>query len=202
MQKKVLVTAGPTREAIDPVRYISNKSSGKTGYAIANEFVLQGASVRLVSGPVSVEKPALVEIIDVETAEQMKKAIFENYEWADIVIMAAAVADFKPKLAAKQKIKKSSELTIELEKTSDILEELGKNKKHQRLVGFALETENLLENAEKKLKEKNLDLVIANNEKAINSKKADFVFVDNSGTEELKSISKEELAKKIAKRFL
>ncbi len=201
MQKNVLVTAGPTREAIDPVRYISNKSSGKTGYAIANEFVVQGASVRLVSGPVSVEKPALVEIIDVETAEQMKKAIFENFEWADIVIMAAAVADFKPKFASKQKIKKSPELTIELEKTSDILEELGKNKKHQRLVGFALETENLLENAEKKLKEKNLDLVIANNEKAINSKKADFVFLDNKGIEEHKGISKEELGKKIVERF-
>lgn len=163
---RVLVTAGPTREMLDPMRCITNRSSGKMGYALAEQARNFGAdSVCLITGPTQLEPPAGVECIRVESAEEMRAAVLERSSQFDLVLMAAAVADWRPKKASAHKLKKSArrELTLVLEKTPDILSELGKRKrKDQILVGFAAETEQLLEHAREKLKEKNLDLVVAN----------------------------------------
>jgi len=162
--KKVLVTAGPTYEPIDPVRFISNHSSGKMGYALAEELATQGANVTLVSGPVSLKTVHRnIRLVNVTTAEEMYQACMQNSDY-DIAVLAAAVADFTPEKPASQKIKKgSSDLTLVLKKTTDILASLGTQKKKQQLlVGFALETENEVENARKKLEAKGADLIILN----------------------------------------
>lgn len=160
----VLVTAGGTREPLDPVRYISNRSSGKMGYALANAAARRGAAVTLVSAPTSLTPPPGVELISIETAQEMYRAVMERFPKTDVVIKAAAVADYRPKVVAGQKIKKSGEsLILELEKNPDILYELGQKKSsHQILVGFAAETENVEENGRQKMKKKNLDLLAAN----------------------------------------
>jgi len=159
----VMVTAGPTVEPIDPVRYLTNRSSGKMGYALANAAAGRGARVILISGPVELKPPSGAEVIQVQTAAEMYSAVMERYPSVDVVVMSAAVADYRPKIVAKQKIKKQTEtLTIELEKNPDILAELGRAKKHQLLVGFAAETENLEKNARQKVEGKNLDLLVAN----------------------------------------
>ncbi|AEX84707.1 phosphopantothenoylcysteine decarboxylase [Marinitoga sp. 1135] len=163
--KKILITAGPTVEPIDPVRNITNKSSGKMGYEIAKEFALRGAEVILISGPTNLKpSPLIKEIINITTAEEMLEAAKDKYENMNIIIMTAAVSDFKVKNASKQKIKKDKDsITLELIKNPDILKTIGKIKKeNQLLVGFAAETNNLIEYAKKKLKEKNCDLIIAN----------------------------------------
>ena len=161
--RQVLVTAGPTREPIDPVRYISNRSSGKMGYAIAQAAAERGASVKLVSGPVQIPKPLNVEITDVMTAENMYNAVMKLYSQADIVIMVAAVADYKCAEVSDLKIKKKEEeMQLTLDKNRDILKELGKVKGDRILVGACAETDHLLENAEKKIASKNLDMIIAN----------------------------------------
>lgn len=162
--KKVLVNAGPTYEAIDPVRFIGNRSSGKMGIAIADEFARQGAEVTLVLGPSHYKpKQHQVSIIKVESAEDMLKACSGIFTMVDIAVLSAAVADYKPKTVANSKIKKKeTELNLELIKTSDILETLGKQKKNQLLVGFALETDNLIDYAKEKIKKKNLDFIVAN----------------------------------------
>lgn len=161
--KKVLVSAGPTIAPIDPVRYITNRSTGKMGYAIAKEARDRGAEVILVSGPTNLEPPKNVKIINIKTNEEMKKEILQNFKWADIVIKSAAVADYKPKEYSKEKIKKGEgDLNICLTRDNDILKFLGKIKTHQVLVGFAAESDNVLENAERKLKNKNLDFIVAN----------------------------------------
>lgn len=162
--KKVLVNAGPTYEAIDPVRFIGNRSSGKMGVAIADEFAKLGADVTLVLGP-SHQKPTQynVSVVAVESAEEMYKACSDVFNNVDVAVLSAAVADFKPKTVVASKIKKKDEnLSIDLIKTIDILESLGKQKKHQLLVGFALETDNVIEYAKEKIKKKNLDFIIAN----------------------------------------
>lgn len=162
--KKILVNAGPTHEAIDPVRFIGNRSSGKMGIAIADEFAKMGADVTLVLGP-SHQLPSekSVTIIKIESAEQMFIECQSLFEHVDIAVMSAAVADYKPKTIANTKIKKNdSEFALELVKTTDILETLGKQKKHQLLVGFALETNNIIEYAKEKIKKKNLDFIVAN----------------------------------------
>lgn len=163
---RVLVTAGPTREMLDPMRCITNKSSGKMGYALAEQARNLGAdSVCLISGPTQLEPPSGVECVRVESAEEMKEAVLQRFSQFDVILMAAAVADWRPKKVFAQKLKKSGtrELTIVLEKTPDILSELGKRKKKDQIVvGFAAETEKLLEHAREKLKEKNLDIVVAN----------------------------------------
>lgn len=162
--KKVLVNAGPTYEAIDPVRFIGNRSSGKTGVLLADEFCNQGAEVTLVLGP-SVHKPknASVKVINIETAEDMFAKCVEVFKSVDIAVLSAAVADYKPKEQSGSKIKKSnSEINLELTKTKDILSELGKQKTKQILVGFALETDNALDYAKEKIKNKNLDLIVVN----------------------------------------
>ena len=162
--KKIVVSAGPTREAIDPVRFISNRSTGKMGYAIAKVASARGADVTLVSGPVALEVPPFVRFVGVESARQMFDAIRSEAENADVVIKAAAVADFRPIEVASEKIKKSGENSkIDLERTDDILAWLGEHKKNQFLCGFSMETQNLLENSRKKLQKKNLDLIVANN---------------------------------------
>jgi phosphopantothenoylcysteine decarboxylase / phosphopantothenate---cysteine ligase len=162
--KKILITAGPTYEAIDPVRFIGNHSSGKMGFDIANAAANLGASVILVSGPTHLKvENSSIEIINVVSAQEMYDACHLHFSDADVAIAAAAVADYKPKVIAVQKIKKAAdEFSIELEKTKDILSSLGKIKKNQFLIGFALETENEIENAKLKIQKKNLDLIVLN----------------------------------------
>lgn len=164
--KKVLITAGPTLEPIDPVRFISNHSSGKMGYRLAEEAKRLGASVCLISGPTSETlNENNIDLVSVRTSDQMEKAVMSRYQNSDIVIMAAAISDYTPKSYSDKKIKKESrskDFTIDLKKTNDILFNLGKFKKDQLLIGFALENENEIENAKKKLKEKKLDIIILN----------------------------------------
>jgi len=171
--KQFLITAGPTYEAMDPVRFIGNHSSGKMGYAIAKAAAQLGASVTLVSGPTSLEmNHSLVHLVRVTSAKEMYDASHEVYETSDVAILSAAVADYRPATIAHQKIKKKdTELTIQLEKTDDILASLGALKQQQFLVGFALETQNELENAKTKLQKKNLDLIVLN---SLNDKGAGF----------------------------
>lgn len=163
--KKILVTAGPTREAIDPVRYITNHSTGKMGYAIAKTAALRGADVTLVSGPAEVEPPMFVNFVSVVTAKDMFEAVTGRSDEMDAVIKAAAVADYRPKFVNTEKTKKKDgDMAIELERTDDILKWLGEHKKDsQFLCGFSMETEHMLENSRAKLKKKNLDMIVANN---------------------------------------
>jgi phosphopantothenoylcysteine decarboxylase / phosphopantothenate---cysteine ligase len=158
----VLVTAGPTREKIDPVRYLTNRSSGRMGYAIAEAALRRGARVLLVSGPAEIAAPGAAELTRVETAEEMRAAVLTLLPEATAMIMTAAVADFRPKRAVAQKIKRKGEMILELEPTADILAEVVQQKTKQIIVGFAAETENVLENARKKLASKSLDLIVAN----------------------------------------
>jgi len=158
----VLITAGPTREQIDPVRYISNRSSGRMGYAIAEAALRRGAKVILVSGPVSITPPSGAEIKRVESAEEMRTALKERLPDAGIVIATAAVSDYRPQTQAEQKIKRGGPIDLAMEPTSDILAEIARTKTHQFVVGFAAETENVLENARKKLLKKSLDMIVAN----------------------------------------
>lgn len=162
---KVLVTAGPTREKIDPVRFLSNHSTGKMGYAIARAAMMRGADVTLVTGKTNLTPPISVHTIEITSAAEMASAVKESANDQDIIIKAAAVADYRPKYVADEKMKKKdSDLNIELERTEDILGFLGEHKKEgQFLCGFSMETENLLENSRKKLQKKNLDLIVANN---------------------------------------
>lgn len=162
--KKVVVTAGPTREKIDPVRYITNHSSGKMGYAIAEAAQKLGGNVILISGPVTIQPPREVTLVQVESAEEMYHAVLQEYDDAHVVVKTAAVADYKPKKASDHKIKKQpGEEVLELERTKDILFELGKKKQNQLLIGFAAETDQLEEYASKKLEKKNADMIVANN---------------------------------------
>lgn len=201
--KKIIITAGPTREKIDPVRYITNHSTGKMGYAIAEEAVSQGAKVTLISGPVSIAAPKGAEIINVESAEEMFQAVFAHFNSADMVIKTAAVADYRPKVAYDEKVKKQpGEEVLELERTKDILLELGAKKTTQVLVGFAAETTNVDEYARKKLAKKNADMIVANNVKA---EGAGFgtdtnivtIYKKDGSSIELPIMSKREVAKKI-----
>jgi phosphopantothenoylcysteine decarboxylase/phosphopantothenate--cysteine ligase len=162
--KKILITAGPTYEAIDPVRFIGNHSSGKMGFDIANSAANLGASVILIAGPTHFTiNHSLIQVVAVVSAQQMYEACHQYFDQVDVVIAAAAVADYKPKTVATQKIKKVADnFVIELEKTKDILDSLGKIKKNQFLIGFALETENEIENAKSKIQKKNLDLIVLN----------------------------------------
>lgn len=163
--KRVLVTAGPTQESIDPVRFITNHSTGKMGYAIAKMCMLRGAEVTLVSGPTSIAKPEFVHVVDVVTAKEMYEEVTKRAKDQVIIIKAAAVADYRPKSVSSEKMKKKDDdLAIPMERTDDILKFLGEHKKeHQFLCGFSMETENMLENSRKKLEKKHLDMIVANN---------------------------------------
>ncbi len=163
----VLITAGPTREKIDPVRYLTNRSSGRMGYALAEAALRRGARVLLVSGPVAITPPGAAELTQVETADEMRASVLKLLPECTIVIKTAAVADFRPKTASDQKIKRKGPMTLELEPTADILADIAKQKKSQGdhpqiVVGFAAETENVLENARKKLSAKSLDAIVVN----------------------------------------
>jgi len=158
----VLITAGPTHEKIDPVRYITNRSSGRMGYALAEAAIRRGGHVLLVSGPTTVMPPDAAEVTRVETAEQMRNAVLKLLPQATIVIKTAAVSDYRPKAAAGQKLKRTGPILLELEPTEDILAELAAKKSNQLIIGFAAETENVLENARKKLAKKSLDAIVVN----------------------------------------
>lgn len=162
--ERILITGGPTQESIDPVRFVSNRSSGKMGYALAKVARRRGAEVILVKGPTSLPIPRRdIEVVPVQTAEEMRKAVLTRIERCSVVIKAAAVSDFRPKVTSKQKMKKANaSRSLELEKTEDILREAGKRKGNRVLIGFAAETEDLIANARKKLIEKNLDLIVVN----------------------------------------
>ncbi|MBM7701811.1 bifunctional phosphopantothenoylcysteine decarboxylase/phosphopantothenate--cysteine ligase CoaBC [Metabacillus iocasae] len=160
----MLVTAGPTKEKIDPVRFMTNRSTGKMGYSIAEEAAKQGANVTLVTGPTTIPYPSGVEIVQVDSAQEMYEAVMARYNTTDVVVKSAAVADYRPKYVHDQKMKKKpGEAVIELERTQDILKTLGERKEHQLLIGFAAETEKVDEYAQRKLQKKNLDMIVANN---------------------------------------
>ena len=201
--KKVLITAGPTVSPIDPVRYITNNSSGKMGYAIAKEARDRGAEVTLISGPSSLEIPVGVDFIRVKTNEEMFKSVLSKFDDSDIVVKSAAVADYKTKNYSSEKIKKGDGgLVLELIRDNDILKNLGERKKGQVLVGFAAESNNLLENAESKLKKKNLDYIVANDITARDTGFAsDFnkvYIMDTKGTvKSLDKMTKREVAREL-----
>ena len=206
--KKVVVTAGPTMEAIDPVRFISNHSTGKMGYAIAKCAMERGADVTLISGQTAIEKPGFVKVIDVVSAKDMFEAVKQETEDADFIIKSAAVADYTPVTVADEKIKKSDDdMSISLARTTDILKFLGEHKKpNQKLCGFAMETKDMLENATKKLTAKNADMIVANNLKVAG---AGFgtdtnvvTLIKKDGVKELPILSKDEVAKAILDELL
>lgn len=200
--KRVLVTAGATREAIDPVRFITNHSTGKMGFAIASACAKRGAEVVLVKAATTAAAPPFVKVVEVESAEDMFNAVKNEYDKCDIVIKAAAVADYTPVFKADNKLKKKEgEMSIELKRTQDILKWLGEHKKHQFLCGFSMETENMKENSLKKLVGKNADMIVANNLKV---EGAGFgtdtnvaTVITREGITELPLMSKRELADKI-----
>ena len=206
--KRILISAGPTQEAIDPVRYITNHSSGKMGYALAKMAKLRGADVTLVSGPVSITAFPGIEVVDVTSAADMYDAIITRSSQADIVVMCSAVADYTPTLYSEQKLKKSEgDMSIALSRTKDILKNLGENKREgQIVVGFSMETENLIENSQAKLQKKNVDMICAN---SISTDKTGFGVDTNKVTlifknhvEELPLCSKEETADMILDQII
>lgn len=201
--RKVVITAGPTREKIDPVRYITNHSTGKMGYAIAEAAVSSGAEVVLISGPVSINAPAGLKLIKVESAEEMYQAALNEFDYADVVIKTAAVSDYRPKVASAQKMKKQpGDEVLELERTKDILFELGQKKEKQILIGFAAETEQVEEYAKGKLMKKNADMIVANN---VTAEGAGFgtdtnivtLFKKDGSSEKLPLMSKRDVAVKV-----
>ncbi|HHV72231.1 MAG TPA: bifunctional phosphopantothenoylcysteine decarboxylase/phosphopantothenate--cysteine ligase CoaBC [Clostridia bacterium] len=206
--KRVLITAGATREAIDPVRYITNHSTGKMGYALAEMAKRRGADVILISGPTNLVPPPGVTVVKIKSAREMAEEVFRYFDQVDIVIKSAAVADYRPAVAVSHKIKKKDEdLIIELSRNPDILYELGKRKDKQVLVGFAAETDNLLANAQEKIKKKNLDFIVAND---VLVPGAGFGYDTNivkmitpdGSIEEYPLMSKEEVANKVLDKAL
>lgn len=206
--KKILVTAGPTQEPIDPVRYLTNHSSGKMGYAIAKVCSMRGAEVTLVSGKTAIKPPLFVDVVPVTTAREMYEAVTGRSDRQDIVIKAAAVADYRPKTISEQKVKKTDgELSIEMERTDDILKYLGEHKRaNQFLCGFSMETEHMLENSRKKLKKKNLDMIVANNVKVEGAGFAGdtniVTLITANDETQLPLLSKEETAVEIMNKIL
>lgn len=201
---RFLVTAGPTREFIDPIRFISNRSSGKMGYALAEAAGAVASRVVLVSGPTALTPPKGVEFVPVTTAQEMADAVLARFEQSDVVIMAAAVCDFRPKAAVAQKIKRAGfGGVLELEPTIDILAELGKRKKSQTLIGFAAETENVEANAREKLQRKNLDMIVANDARAFESDVNAVTLIFRDGKpERLREMPKAAVAEAIIQRAL
>ncbi len=197
----VLITAGGTREAIDPVRYIGNRSSGRMGYALAEAALRRGAKVILISAPTALTPPASAEFIPVQTAAEMRQAVMANLERSTVVIKAAAVADFTVRNASKQKIKRNGPVTLELEPTADILAEIAARKDSRIVVGFAAETQDALENARKKLEAKSLDAIVANDVSqpgiGFDSERNAVVILTRSGVENVPETSKWEVAHRV-----
>lgn len=205
--KKVIVTAGPTREAIDPVRFISNHSTGKMGYAIARECAMRGAEVILITGPSSIKPPLFVDVVKITSAEEMYNEVFKYFDDCDYIFKAAAVADYTPEYTADNKIKKSDKnASVSLKRTKDILKAAGERKTKQFICGFSMETENLVENSKKKLEEKNADMIVANNlkvEGAGFSGDTNIVTVITKNyIKEFSKMSKEDVACKIVNEVL
>lgn len=205
--KKVLITAGPTYEKIDPVRFIGNNSSGKMGYYLAKNAQKLGADVKLVIGPTNIEMELDgIDSIRIESSDEMFNVIKKNYKKSDIIISAAAISDFKPKSIIKNKIKKNKKIeSIEVEPTIDILSYIGKNKTNQYLVGFALETENYINNAKKKLKNKNLDAIILNtisNFSPISNDENKITFISSDNEIEYEKKSKDDVSKDIFEEII
>lgn len=206
--KNVLVTAGPTQESIDPVRYITNHSTGKMGYAIARHCMLRGADVTLVSGPTNLDPPPFVTVIPVISAKEMFDAVTSHAKEQDIIIKSAAVADYRPATVASEKMKKSDNaLALDLEKTEDILKYLGEHKKEtQFLCGFSMETENMLDNSRAKLAKKNLDMIVANNLKqtgaGFGTDTNIVTLITKNDEQELPILTKDEVAKAIVDKIL
>jgi phosphopantothenoylcysteine decarboxylase/phosphopantothenate--cysteine ligase len=199
---RFLITAGPTREFIDPIRYISNRSSGKMGYALARAARRHGR-VTLISGPVALRPPARVEFVPVISAAEMAREVFRRYRQADIVIMAAAVCDFRPRSVAGRKIKKHRfRFALQLVPTVDILAELGRRKRRQLLVGFAAETGELERHALQKLRRKRLDMIVANDVRAFEADRSRAVLLTPRGREALPEMPKSRLAREIVRRAL
>lgn len=197
---KILITAGPTREYIDPVRFISNPSTGKMGYLIAEECIKKGYEVILISGPTYLHPPSGAKIINVETAREMKEEVLKYLPEVDVLIMSAAVSDWRPARKSKEKIKRKKEWNLKLIPNPDILKEVAKRKKpHQRIIGFALETRDVTKNAKKKLMEKNLDLIIGNTTSFFGEgSPSEVVFIFKDGrTQVIKKTTKEDVAKSI-----
>ena len=201
LNRKILVTAGPTLESIDPVRFISNYSSGKMGFEIAKAAYERGAEVTLISGPVNLTASSKIKRIDVQSTQEMFNAVKNNMTGKNLIVMAAAVSDFKPKNITGKKIKTLNEFKLEFSYTTDILQYLGKNKKRFKLIGFALETENEIANAKKKLKSKNADMIVLNNP---NVEGAGFgtdtnkvTLIDNNNVTELPLMTKHDVADSI-----
>lgn len=207
-EKKILVTAGPTQEPVDPVRYLTNHSTGKMGYAIARVCSFRGADVTLVTGKTALSRPLFVDTVEITTAREMYEAVTDRYEQQDIVIKAAAVADYRPREVSAEKVKKSDgEMAIRLERTDDILQYLGLHKREdQFLCGFSMETENMLGNSRAKLVKKNLDMIVANNLKVPGAGFAGdtnvVTLITQDGEEELPLLSKEETAVRILNKIL
>jgi phosphopantothenoylcysteine decarboxylase/phosphopantothenate--cysteine ligase len=205
--ERILITAGPTQEPLDPVRFISNRSSGKMGYALAHVAQKRGAEVILISGPTSLIPPRKVKFIKVGTALEMREATLREFQEATVVIKSAAVADYRPTVKEERKLKKSdASIMVELEKTPDILEELGRKKGDRILIGFAAETESLIKNAQDKLKTKNLDLIVANDVSqegsGFSSDTNQVKIIDQEGRiEDLPLLPKEEVAELILNRL-
>lgn len=199
MKLKVLITAGPTREYLDPVRYLTNASSGKMGYAVAQAARSAGHDVTIVSGPVEVPAPRGVKVVPVVTAAQMSREAKRLYPKADVVIAAAAVADYSPSIRSRSKIKKGRKaMTLKLTRTEDILSYLGRHKKHQVLVGFALESKDLIKSARAKLFAKNLDVIVANYPDSIGADRGSVWIINfEENIEAVKNATKAQIAKRI-----
>jgi phosphopantothenoylcysteine decarboxylase / phosphopantothenate---cysteine ligase len=199
---RFLISAGPTREFFDPIRYISNRSSGKMGYAIAEAARGVSPQVTLVGGPTALQPPTGVEFVSVTTAQEMAEAVWSRFDAVDICIMAAAVCDFRPRKMAASKIKKgASSGVLELEATPDILAELGRRKQSQVLVGFAAETDDLETHAREKLARKNLDFIVANDVSAFDAETSRVIFITREGKIERQlEMPKVEIAKLIVER--
>jgi phosphopantothenoylcysteine decarboxylase/phosphopantothenate--cysteine ligase len=197
----VLITAGPTREKLDPVRYLTNRSSGRMGYAMAEAALRRGARVLLVSGPTALTPPGAAEVTPVESAEQMREAVLNLLPQATIVIKTAAVSDYRAKSAAPQKMKRKGSITLELESTTDILKEISLRKQAQIVVGFAAETENVLENARQKLAAKHLDAVVVNDVSregiGFDSERNEVTIITHDEVVEVPKTSKAEVAQRV-----
>lgn len=206
--KNVLITAGPTRESIDPVRFVSNHSTGKMGYAFAKVCSMRGANVTLISGPTALPKPDFVNVIDVVTAGEMFDEVDKLYKTQDIIVMAAAVADYTPENTADEKIKKKDDaLSVSFKRTKDILDYVGHNKaNNQKVIGFAMETQNLVENASAKLLKKNADMIVANSLKVegagFGTDTNIVSLITKAGVENLSIMSKDETANVVINKIL
>lgn len=206
--KRVLVTAGPTRESIDPVRFITNRSTGKMGYAVARAAAYRGARVTLVTGPVNLKPPMFVDVVPVESAREMFEAVTLRSEEMDMIVKSAAVADYRPGTVGEEKIKKSDgDMSIALERTDDILGWLGSHRREgQVLCGFSMETQNMLENSAAKLEKKHVDMIVANNLKVsgagFGTDTNVVTFITKDGAEELPILTKDEVAHRLLDRLL